>query len=215
MGALERKSMGTSYSLVFRRYAPFATFGGGFEGDNRTEPSTSLTATARTIGIVGFSPGSVGPLSTSSSGTAFSGAGAFVKNLLGKHISKVMGSVSVKTSTLERVRFTAQTAGANPMVPFAPDIDTYVDFDAVFSKSIIEINGVVRCDDFPNAEVFVLDAKGNATLMFAFATDGNQTTGPMTRLAGDHSGQSLGPFRSSIPIDSAGTFRRSRRHNHR
>jgi len=90
------------------------------------------------------------------------------------------------------------------MVPFAPDIDTYVDLDAVFRKAIIEINGVVRGDDFPNAEVLVLDPSGNAILMFAFATDGNQTTGPMTRLAGDHSGQLLGSFRSSIPIDSAG-----------
>ncbi len=73
--------MAHSYSLVFRRYAPFATFGGGFEGDNRTVASTSLAATARTIGVIGFSPGSVGPLNTSSSGTAFSGAGALVKNL--------------------------------------------------------------------------------------------------------------------------------------
>ncbi len=100
------------------------------------------------------------------------------------------------------------------MVPFAPDIDTYVDIDAVFRESILEINGVVRGDDFPNAEVFMLDARGSAILMFAFTTDGSQTTGPMTRLAGDHSGQLLGPFRSTIPIDSAGNFRR-RRHHHK
>ena len=138
-----------------------------------------------------------------------------MKNLLGKHISKVTGSVSVQTATLERVRFTAITAGANPFfLGIAPDIDTYVDIDAVFRKSVIEINGVVRGDDFPNAEVFVLDKKGNAALMFAFATDGGQTTGPMTRLAGDHSGQLLGPFRSSIPINAAGTFRH-RRQDHK
>jgi hypothetical protein len=41
-----------NFVLVFRRYAPFAKFGFGFEGDQRTGPSISLLATARTIGIV-------------------------------------------------------------------------------------------------------------------------------------------------------------------
>ncbi len=96
------------------------------------------------------------------------------------------------------------------MIPFAPDIDTYVDIDAVFRRTVLEINGVVRGDNFPNAEVFLMDERGQSVLMFAFATDGDQTTGPMTRLAGDHSGQLLGPFRSSIPIDATGHFRRRR-----
>lgn len=46
--------MATDYSLVVRRYAPFESFGGGFEGDNR-QFSVSMAATARTVGVVLFS----------------------------------------------------------------------------------------------------------------------------------------------------------------
>lgn len=87
------------YTLVFRRYAPFETFGLGFEGDVRTGPSTNLKDTARTIGIIGFSPGRVGALTARSDGTAFTLLGPKVANLLGKHISKLTSSVSVSTAT--------------------------------------------------------------------------------------------------------------------
>lgn len=195
-----------AYTLVFRRYAPFDTFGGGFEGDSRTEPSTSLKDSARTIGMIGFSPGKVGALEASSSGTAFTGCGAAVANLLGRHVSTVLSSVSVSTASIDRVRFTAHTAGANPMVPLAPKIDTYIDLDVVFRKHAIEIDGVARGDDFPNAEVFVMDAKGSAALLFAFATDGGQLTGPMTRLAGDNSAKILGKFREVLARRPDGLF---------
>src|SRR5205085_12650188 len=66
-----RGSIIMTYTLVFRRYAPFEAFGGGFEGDGRTGPSTRLTDTARTSGIIGFAPGRVGELKAGSSGTAF------------------------------------------------------------------------------------------------------------------------------------------------
>ena len=57
------------YWLVFRRYAPFAEFGMGFEGDHRTGPSVSMNVTARTIGTVPFARGAVGAVTASSSGT--------------------------------------------------------------------------------------------------------------------------------------------------
>lgn len=196
-----------NYTLIFRRYAPFETFGGGFEGDCRTAASTCLTDTARTTGVIGFSPGRVGALTAGSSGTAFNLFGATVANLLGKHVSKVTSSVSVSTVSVDLVRFTARTAGANPMIPFAPAIDTFVDIDAVFRDQALEISGSVRGDDFPNAEVFVIDGSGKSALLFAFTTDGGQHTGPMTRLAGDHSNLLLGSFRSVIPRDAHGAFR--------
>lgn len=46
--------------LYVRRYAPFSQFGGGFEGDNRSVSSTSLTATSRTSGSVFFDRRSIG-----------------------------------------------------------------------------------------------------------------------------------------------------------
>ena len=61
--------------LYVRRYAPFSQFGGGFEGDNRSVSSTSLTATSRTSGSVFFDRRSIGRATGGSSGTAFVGAG--------------------------------------------------------------------------------------------------------------------------------------------
>jgi hypothetical protein len=43
------------YELVFKRHAPFATFGGGFHGDNRQGPK--LDGTARTAAVVEFASG--------------------------------------------------------------------------------------------------------------------------------------------------------------
>ncbi len=194
------------YTLIFRRYAPFATFGGGFEGDNRSGASTSLKATARTIGAVEFAPESVGNVKACSSGTAYLGAGAAVAEALGRHYSKVTSSVAVATRTLDKVRFTAQTAGANPMVPGAPEIDTFVDFEAVFRGNAIEFSGAVRGDNFPNAEVFVRDDAGNAVMLLDFATSGGQDTGPMTRLAGAHGDQTIGTFKYRVGLDAAGRF---------
>ena len=111
-----------AYVLFFRRYAPFASFGGGFEGDHRTVASTSLSESARTIGAIAFGPGFVGTITGTSCGTTYVGLGPTIAKTLGRHYSKVMSSVSVKTSTLSAVSFIAETAGANPMIPGAPTL---------------------------------------------------------------------------------------------
>jgi hypothetical protein len=194
------------YGLFFRRYAPFDTFGGGFEGDHRTAASTRLTDTARTVGALNFAPGNVGNMRGESSGTTFAGLGAYVERLLGRHFSKVTSSVSVSTRSLDCLRFTAQTAGANPMVPGAPAIDTFLDMTVLFRKQALVLEGTLRGDSFPNAEVFVTDARGQSVLLLAYATDAGRNTGPMTRLAGDHSEQRLGSFHRRIALTRLGLF---------
>ncbi len=197
------------YTLLFRRYAPFSQFGGGFEGDNRTEASTDPAATARTIGVVNFGPGFVGTVSGTSSGSTFVGAGAFIENKIGRHFSKVEASVAVGTASVSTVRFVAKTAGANPLVPLAPRIVTIVDFGAAFSKTSVTFSGKVRGDDFPNAEVVIYDASGNGVLLFSFETSGGQTTGPFTRLPslpGGHDDQLLGEFTQRSAVDASGIF---------
>jgi hypothetical protein len=92
------------------------------------------------------------------------------------------------------------------MIPKAPAIDTFLDFQVVFRKHTLELSGTLRGDNFPNAEVFVTDATGQAALIFEFATDGGQTTGPMTRLAGDNSGQQLGTFSKRLALLKGGAF---------
>ena len=201
------------YGLVFRRYAPFEEFGLGFEGDKRPEASTSLTATARTIGVVSFSPGNIEYESAFSWGTSYSGLGkkaerlsAAIARALGGSTSKVSASISVKTKTIEAISFTASTAGSNPFILGSPDIDTYIDFDALFTKTAIEFKGTVRGDNFPNAEVIVYDAELAPILLFHFETTGGKETGPITRLTGAHEKQILGNFQFRASIDASGNF---------
>jgi hypothetical protein len=206
-----------AYLLVFRRYAPFKSFGGGFEGDDRPSPSLGLDATARTIGVVVFSVGCVGSATGLSSGTAFVGLGSSVQRFsaaiarsLGRSHSKISASVTVATANLERVSFVAQTAGANPMVPLvAPDIDTFVDFQAVFRSSTVEFFGKVRGDSFPNAEIIVYDQCLTPALIFYFRTTGGRNTGPITRLMGSGKNNTIGSFRTLVDVDDHGQFRRA------
>jgi len=194
------------YVLVFRRYAPFATFGLGFEGDNRTTASTSLTATARTCGIVMFDRRSIGKLTAESSGTTYMGFGNTVAGWLGKHYSKVKSSITNKHVTPTTISFTASTEGANPMVPAAPDIDTYVDFSAKWLGSAVFFEGAVRGDAFPNAEVFVLDGFTKAVLLFNGQTKGDRQTGPFAGLPFSGIHNRIGTFATSVPIGPSDGF---------
>lgn len=192
--------------MVFRRYAPFEQFGGGFEGDNRSGPSTDLSATARTTGKVPFDKQGVGMITGISSGTQFVGAGSTVGKILGKHTSAVSASLASSSKIKNGVSLVAYTAGANPMVPGAPEIDTFVDFTAEWIGSSLRLSGAVRGDNFPNCEVFVVDDAGTSCLLFDGRTNGGQTTGPMTRLVGKNESQSLGGFNLVTGLSKSGNF---------
>lgn len=197
------------YTLVFRRYAPFDQFGGGFEGDGRTSASTDPKASARTIGVVNFTQTDVGTALGSSTGSTFVGAGAFVERLIGRHFSNVDASVSVKTRTTALISFSARSAGANPLVPGAPKIITIIDFTAKFASTSIELSGTVRGDNFPNAEVIIYDGAGTGLLLWDFQTTGGQTTGPFTRLPalpGGHDDVALGQFNTRVGVNASGAF---------
>lgn len=70
-------------------------------------------------------------------------------------------------------------AGANPLVPGAPDIDLSLTLRVGpngFSGSLVG-------DAFPNAEVFVV-GPGGATMLHTFSTPGGALTGPFLFLPG-------------------------------
>lgn len=194
------------YSLWFRRYAPFESFGLGFEGDGRATPSTSMSETARTVAGCGFGPGVVTSAIGESDGTEYVGGGDWLRRKLGRHFSKVVASVAVSTRAQDEVRFTVTSAGSNPMAPGAPDIDTFVDLHAVFRPRSLSLEGVVRGDPFPNAEVFVYDGAGNSQLLYHFETEGGRNAGPFTDLWGAHARTRLGSFNARIPLDDNGAF---------
>lgn len=79
-------------------------------------------------------------------------------------------------------------AGANPLVPGAPDIDLSLTLRVGpngFSGSLVG-------DAFPNAEVFVV-GPGGATMLHTFSTSGGALTGPFLFLPGANS-RSMGGF---------------------
>jgi len=199
------------FALIFRRYAPFAKFGFGFEGDHRKGPSVSMNATARTIGSVPFDRGQIGFVGGSSSGTQYVGGPDWLRKLAGNPKSHVSSSISGKAVTANTISFTASTAGANPMLKLiAPDIDTFIDFGVEWIGTGLRFHGRVRGDDFPNAEVFVLDSDGAGCLLFDGRTTGGQDTGPITRLAGAHQSRVLGSFNCAMPLSRSGTFLHAR-----
>lgn len=184
--------------LFLRRYAPFATFGGGFEGDTRTEATTLATATARTVAVVQFDAISAQAYSSFSDGTRFLGAGPWLAEMIGKKTAKVRAVVSNIVRASTGLSFTMFSAGSNPLVPLSPDIDTYVDFTATFHSGGMRFEGTVRGDSFPNAEVFVVDENKREVLLFDFRTRGGRNLGP-GRLIGEHDSVVLGRFGLSVP----------------
>jgi len=174
------------FLMIFRRFAPFASFGGGFEGDNRVA-TADPNATSRTSGSVIFNETSAVPLGGASSGTAYVGPFEVMKNIgprfLGRHVAKVKLKLSGFGSVGTGIKFTAYTEGGNPMVPGAPDIDTFVDLVAHFGENRAHFTGDLRGDGFPNAEVIFVDPSGKSHLVLDYRTSSG-ITGPMTRLMG-------------------------------
>jgi hypothetical protein len=224
------------YVLYVRRYAPFNSFGGGFEGDARSF-STSLKVTSRTVGEVTFGP----QLKKTTQAKGFSDGSAYVgpfevrkKVPLGKintSVGQVNIEISHETSSPGRISFTLYTEGNLPLKDIAlpgklarainwvnnklrpnsrnpqgtPDIDTFVDFVATFTKSHAVFEGVVRGDGFPNAEVFVIDSNERAVPLLDYRTRSG-VMGPTYRLFGTHAKNQLAAFKQVVTLSPNGNF---------
>lgn len=223
-----------AYALYVRRYAPFRSFGGGFEGDSRGF-STSPAATSRTVGVVTFGPQKTTGAKGVSDGSAYVGPYEVRKKLpLGK-INTSVGQVNVaitgETSSPGRLSFTVYTEGNLPFKDIAmpgkvaralnwlnqklrpgsrhpqgtPDIDTFVDFVASFTPTQAVFEGVVRGDGFPNAEAFVVDSTGRAVPLLDYRTKSG-AMGPLYRLFGAHAKNQLATFKQVVGLAPGGKF---------
>ena len=208
----------------FRRYAPFKKFGGAtgfdFEGDDRG-PSTSPSATSRTYACLFVNRSEVLYGFSGTSGTRFLGYSDWTGGLLGIRVlaealnANTKGAVGFSDVSLHvreqnaanLVAFTASTAGANPLVPGSFDIDTIVKAKFFFHPKTLIVEGEVFGDDFPNLEVFVT-SRSKSAMLLDFRTTGGQETGPVARLKGSHSDQSLGKFSVALPLNDNGELAR-------
>src|SRR6185436_16615251 len=108
------------FALYVRRYAPFLSFGGGFEGDGRGF-STSLQATSRTVGVATFGPrpGTQVGRTGFSSGSSWVGPWEVRKHVALGSIGKSVGDVRVTVSNViagqGKISFTLYTEGNLPL----------------------------------------------------------------------------------------------------
>lgn len=183
------------YRLFFRRFAPFKSFGGGFEGDNRSH-STSLKQTSRTSAHVKFNKAGVIGQTGHSSGTEW---------IVGSGTGKVSVKTTFKHATGGTVVFRTSSAGSNPLVPGAPDIDTFITCAAGFTPAELMVSGQVHGDGFPHAEVFIMDWKDSAHMLMEYSTRSGWA-GPFHRLFGSNDKNKLGTFRAKIALNADGSL---------
>jgi hypothetical protein len=224
------------FVLYVRRYAPFKSFGGGFEGDARSF-STSLKATSRTVGQVTFGPGlkkTTGAKGVSD-GSAYVGPWEVRKKLpLGK-INTSVGQVNIEitneTTAPGRISFTLYTEGNLPFKDIA--------LPGKLARAINWVNHKIRPKSrnpqgTPDIDTFV-DFVASFTATQAvfegvvrgdgfpnaevFVIDSNERAvplldyrtksgvmGPLYRLLGTHAKNQLATFKQVVPLSPNGNF---------
>jgi len=235
-GSLEKAPAKIEFDLYVRRYAPFKSFGGGFEGDGRGF-STDLTVTSRTVGVATFGPQPSGKVNGIgySSGSSWVGPWevrkAYSLGSIGQHKGDVRVSILGLAASKDKISFTIYTEGNLPLKDLllkkrladaankansqlrpnsahpqgTPDIDTFVDFSASFKKGQVVLEGTVRGDGFPNAEVFIVDASSQVVALLDYRTSSGEA-GPLYRLFGAHATNRLGIFKRVVELTPEGRF---------
>jgi hypothetical protein len=196
------------FGLYFRRYAPFEKFGrmlnGSFRGDNRGVSTSILpSVTSRTIGLVVFNRDGMGDMLSASSGTHFE------YDVWGEKAGFAKVSRQLVRGTItgpDQFGFHASTAGSNPLVWNAPDINTYIDAVIDFgTPNRLTISGTARGDKFPNLEVFLVCYRSKRTaLLLDGQTAYGPNEGPMLQLFGTQETWVLARFYSVLSLDQNG-----------
>jgi hypothetical protein len=168
----------SDFTLFVRIYAPFKTFGFGFEGDDRG-PTTAACVSSRIAASVTFDPvaGLVRGSDVRSSPSRFVPAGLTATARPRQRIS----AVKLARGLLLQL----DIAGANPLAPPAPDIDVRLRLEAAVSDSRLDVVAGLTGDAFPNAEVFLEDGARSRRMVITFATSGGRQTGPLIKLPGN------------------------------
>jgi hypothetical protein len=194
------------FHLALRRFAPFYTFGGTFEGDaaSRGIPiaqegqgghTTDTSATSRVETIVSVRADHIGssshcdisrhPLLGEAQGIPRTEDYSVTKDATGGHID-------------------VSHAASNPLIT-SPDIDTTIRAEYAVTPAGLHLQGVVTGDDFPSSEVFVADRAGNTVMLSDYATPWEEFKGPYGHLAGEGD-YVLAAFDATIPLDDRGNF---------
>jgi hypothetical protein len=106
-------------------------------------------------------------------------------------------------SAIDRANAWARPGSPNPQG--SPTIDTFLDFKAALADGYLVVEGVMRGDSFPNAEVFMGDGSARAAVaLLDYRTNGG-IAGPL-RLIVSHPNTRRAEFRKRIQLKSDGSF---------
>lgn len=194
-------------NIHMRSFAPFKDFGGGFEGDDRDfSTSDSVSSRIHTKVAFDYKSNKVISIDSNSSGTTHLPTGT----------SATAKPVATINSDCE-VDICISHEGGNPVTDdlagglgsyFTPDIDLHSMINFEDSFNYLEVSVVAVGDAFPNAEIFLEDAKGVRLMLLEFKTTGGPNDGPITYLPGD-SKRPMGSVICKVGLDSSGNFDRS------
>ena len=196
------------HPIHIRSFAPFKTFGGGFEGDNRRystslSPSEGGTSTSRLQHVFTVNP----TTRTFNAGYVWSNQSRHP--LLGSGNATPNDRANIKNFTSSTdgngnstIKFTANMAGANPLINGSPNIDVHTNFTLTENESAgtLKINAVQTGDAFPSAETFIGDTKGNQLFIGVSPAIGN----PYTSLIID--GKKMMSANFTVTMDQNGVF---------
>jgi len=166
-------------TLFMRSFAPWDWFGAEppicfsncYKGNNRSfTTSRDPSVTSKVTGVVRFLLPSMvivgGPTAHSDES----------RDIYGR---KATGDPKISATATGNGKLHMEFAGANPLDPFAPDIDTKLDISAQTVGGQACYSGHLYGDAFPNAEVFVVNSHDQAVMLQTFTTTGGQNTGPI------------------------------------
>lgn len=93
-----------------------------------------------------------------------------------------------------------------PHVQGTPNIDTYIDVNIVSGVGYIDVDGTMRGDDFPDAEVFLLDENQQPAPLLDYRTSGG-IAGPVRLVNRGAQGNTLAKFSKRISVLTDGSFK--------
>lgn len=191
-----------TFFMQTRSFAPFNTFGGGFEGDGDNRKfSTNLSNTYRIAATAKVNLDNknmtITPHTTHSDwlGTKFSSATS---------PTNVEGSNAYSGN---KQSFYVHMFGKNKALLWgyvSPDIDASVSFNVskIVKGQSFDIEGQVFGDKFPSNETFITDLNGNSIFLGVSGADGS----PFTSLAGDND-RPMSSFKFKVLLNSNDTFK--------
>lgn len=190
----------SDYVLNLRSYAPFAQFGGGFEGDSRG-PSTSTAVTSRIAVSLIFNPqsGKVGKPRATSSGTTY-------LPLNWRDMAEPRVTLISAVKVTNGISLRLDLAGSNPLLRrIAPDIDLHATMSFTIAEGYFRVLAQLTGDRFPNAEMFVTDERGQARMLMTYETTSGPFSGPAFALPGNGR-LPMNSICIGFPVDGRGRF---------